>query len=382
MGMSRTVTTIDVLVPIFNRPFETERAIKSVLSQTTHPTRLILVDDGSTDPAIQNILQEYSTEYPIISLITLNENVGIVGAQNVGIKSSSSEYIAFLDCDDWLAVNAIETVLNFLSKHPCEYVFTDRIEVTEELQKNQNRLVRYGGQFHRANLESHSEVLLDHMIASHLKVISRKSMEFVGLFEEGTSGVQDWDLALKISEKFELAYLPEALYFHSIHSNQDTSSNKVLNIKNTNEVRRKAQIRRFKTFSQTLPLAGPSVWKGLCETTPNFAAEISMSSWFFSKDAANFWKLLPLTTGNVVELMSSEVTEIFIVSAYPISPKILKTLWQQFKQRPQIGAFVLPTLLDFYRWNNSYFDYLYAPDPLVEIGLMGYLCEEVEIFSS
>ncbi|BAU98718.1 glycosyltransferase [Aurantimicrobium minutum] len=371
------MASIDVLIPVFNRPNETRRAIQSVLSQSVLPDGLIIVDDASSDPEIKSLLTEFSEKYPFITLIFHEENTGIVGAQNSGVSASKSEYIAFLDCDDWLAGNAIQTVLQFLKQNPSEYVFTDRIEVSEKDELKIENLVQYGGQFHRKGREAHSEILLDHMIASHLKIVSKKAIESVGMFEEGTSGVQDWDLALKVSEVFELAYLPQPLYFHSLHPNQDTISNKVANIYKTNQVRRNAQTRRFTSVVPEHNPTGKQMWRGICETLPSFAAELSLSSWMFCKDSHNSWKLLPLNSIYFDEGPEIEIVELFLVSSFPISPQVLKSLWKVRPKRPLIGAFVTSRMIDYYRWNNSYFDYLVCSSTETEIALLGYCLEEV-----
>lgn len=58
------------------------------------------------------------------------------------------------------------------------------------------------------------------MVASHLKVIRKELIDRVGGFAEGTDGVQDWDVALQVSEIAPLLHVPKAVYYHRVHSDK------------------------------------------------------------------------------------------------------------------------------------------------------------------
>ena len=89
---------ISVIIPTYNRKHTLNRAIHSVLSQTSKPREIIAVDDGSTD-GTKNWLAKM---YPAIRYIH-QSNSGVSGARNVGIKTAQGDWLAFLDSDDeWL----------------------------------------------------------------------------------------------------------------------------------------------------------------------------------------------------------------------------------------------------------------------------------------
>ena len=95
-----SIADVSVIVPCFNSEKTLLRAIQSVLMQTLLPREIIIIDDGS---ASATYLDEY---YSIINrdanvqIIKLNKNMGASHARNIGISSSNSSYIAFLDADD------------------------------------------------------------------------------------------------------------------------------------------------------------------------------------------------------------------------------------------------------------------------------------------
>lgn len=116
--------------------------------------------------------------------------------------------MAFLDCDDALETGALQAVRTALEKHPeVDYLFTDRIDVDETGKTV--RVARYGGydNLHFTQQDNIAADLIDGMVASHLKVIRRSVYQAVGGCDAIFSGVQDWELALRIAQAHELYYL-------------------------------------------------------------------------------------------------------------------------------------------------------------------------------
>lgn len=210
---------VSVVIPCYNHADYFEQCIESVLRQTYSKLELVIVDDCSSDPRVRGILGKYSSR-PRVKIIYNSGNIGISATLNRGLLESSGEYISFLDCDDYLAEDAIEQVVSYLSQEPeAEFVFSDRIHVDEAggvLEK-----ITYGG---RPDLisKTHDDNLLQEMVASHLKTVRRSAFLKIGLFNPAASGCQDYDLALRLSEKCKLGYLPRFLYYHRWHEDSIT----------------------------------------------------------------------------------------------------------------------------------------------------------------
>lgn len=110
-----------VIVPIYNVEKYVRKCIESILNQTYRDFEVILVDDGSPDQCPQ-ICDEYAQKDKRIKVIH-KKNEGLVAARNTGIKSAIGEYICYVDGDDWIAENLLETVWNrAIKKYDIEMV--------------------------------------------------------------------------------------------------------------------------------------------------------------------------------------------------------------------------------------------------------------------
>ena len=97
-----------VVVPIYNVEKYLNKCVESILNQTYKDFELILVDDGSPDHCPE-ICDEYAERDARVRVIH-KENEGLVAARNTGIKEAKGEYICYVDGDDWIANNLLETV--------------------------------------------------------------------------------------------------------------------------------------------------------------------------------------------------------------------------------------------------------------------------------
>jgi glycosyltransferase involved in cell wall biosynthesis len=101
---------ISVVIPIYNAESYLDRCIASVIGQSYKELDIILVDDGSTDGSAA-ICCEWEKKDKRIAYI-YKKNAGLGAARNTGIKAAKTEYITFLDADDWFEVDFIEKIIN------------------------------------------------------------------------------------------------------------------------------------------------------------------------------------------------------------------------------------------------------------------------------
>lgn len=113
---------ISVIVPVYNVEKYLNRCIDSILAQTFTDFELILVDDGSPDNC-GKICDEYAEKDERIHVIH-KENGGLSDARNVGIDwafaKSNSEWITFIDSDDWIHPRYLETLYDAVKSTGCE----------------------------------------------------------------------------------------------------------------------------------------------------------------------------------------------------------------------------------------------------------------------
>jgi glycosyltransferase involved in cell wall biosynthesis len=101
---------IDIVVPVYNVAEYLVKCFDSLLNQeTTVPYQIIVVNDGSTDNS-QVIISEYATKYPNQFKSLIKENGGLSDARNFGLQYVNSEYVIFIDSDDFVESDLIERV--------------------------------------------------------------------------------------------------------------------------------------------------------------------------------------------------------------------------------------------------------------------------------
>lgn len=96
--------SVSVVIPTFNRPAATQRALQSVFDQTVSPLEIIVVDDGSDEPFVANGRDD-------VRVIRLPANRGAAAARQAGIDVARGALVAFLDSDDLWTATKLETQL-------------------------------------------------------------------------------------------------------------------------------------------------------------------------------------------------------------------------------------------------------------------------------
>lgn len=101
---------LTVIVPAYNAAQWIRQCVDSIIKQKTNYTfRVVIIDDGSTDET-GNILDSYLPNNRL--KVIHQENKGYSGARNIALKRIESRYIMFVDSDDYILPNAIETLLS------------------------------------------------------------------------------------------------------------------------------------------------------------------------------------------------------------------------------------------------------------------------------
>jgi glycosyltransferase involved in cell wall biosynthesis len=109
---------ISVIVPAYNTSRTIAETLDSVLAQTFEDYEVVVVDDGSPD----DVAELVARSYPQVRLVR-QENRGLAGARNTGIKEAKGEYVAFLDSDDVWLPRKLELQVEQIKTHPEADVF-------------------------------------------------------------------------------------------------------------------------------------------------------------------------------------------------------------------------------------------------------------------
>ena len=126
---------ISVVIPLYNKEAEVERALRSVVEQSLAPGEIIVVDDGSTDGS-RAIVERIIAEHPQagIRLIT-QPNSGVSAARNRGIAEANGDYIALLDADDVWLTGYIAEVCRLMEYYPAADAYSTAFDIVNGTQR-------------------------------------------------------------------------------------------------------------------------------------------------------------------------------------------------------------------------------------------------------
>lgn len=117
---------ISIIVPVYNVEKYLARCLESIVHYNKQSIEIIIINDGSTDDSYE-ICKGYEKKYNTVKLIN-QENKGLSATRNFGIRQAKGDYIIFLDSDDWLDIDLVDSVYKTLKRHELDMlVFSYRI---------------------------------------------------------------------------------------------------------------------------------------------------------------------------------------------------------------------------------------------------------------
>lgn len=128
--MKKNEAIVSIIIPVYNAKKYLANTLDSVIKQTYKNLEIILVNDGSTDNS-KDICESYAKIDKRIKVIN-KENGGVSSARNYGLALAKGEYISFIDSDDFLVTDMIETLVNDIQNTNAEIAVCGYWHVTEE----------------------------------------------------------------------------------------------------------------------------------------------------------------------------------------------------------------------------------------------------------
>lgn len=219
MKQETPAESITVIVPVYNgAPFIID-TLSSIEKQTYLPCEIIIVNDGSTDNT-KALIEKFAHDCVIPVRVITKENGGLSSARNTGITASTTPFIAFLDADDiWLPNKLAQQIAKYQSSELknigllyCRNEFIDTTGVKDKkaviIPLNKN-------------LRGNSYPLIlkaNEVLSSGSGVLVKKSVfDDVGVFDENLKYAEDWDMWIRIAQKFEIEYVDEVLVYLRSH---------------------------------------------------------------------------------------------------------------------------------------------------------------------
>ncbi|NLM05238.1 MAG: glycosyltransferase [Clostridiales bacterium] len=110
---------LSIIIPIYNMEKYLEECIESIFNnkKINYDFEVICINDGSTDSSLE-ILENYKEKYSVDKLKIISiKNSGVSAARNIGIKEARGEYITFIDSDDWISDDFLESTFTAIDEN-------------------------------------------------------------------------------------------------------------------------------------------------------------------------------------------------------------------------------------------------------------------------
>ncbi|WP_246704742.1 glycosyltransferase family 2 protein [Rhizobium sp. P32RR-XVIII] len=187
--------TVAVVIPYYNGSRYIERSVASVYAQTLKPSELVVVDDGSTAEEASK-LDEIA--FRMGFTVLRKENGGQGSARNYGVAHTQSQFICFLDQDDFFIEYHIEVLLDAVPWTDPQFgwVYGDVSRASDDGKITRAAIVKDSSKHPKRNLND--LIARDLFVLPSAALINRQAFEGVGGFDSQFTGYEDDDLFLRI----------------------------------------------------------------------------------------------------------------------------------------------------------------------------------------
>jgi glycosyltransferase involved in cell wall biosynthesis len=306
----KAVPSVSIIIPAYNVTKYIAEALDSVFAQTFTDYEIVVINDGSPDTnELERVLEPYRERIIYVK----QENRGVSGARNTGMRIAAAPFIAQLDPDDVWMPNYLEVQMGIIESdptidvlYPNAVIFGDTPDAGKELMSLS---------------PSNGEVTFERLISQECNVITcvtarRESFFRAGLFDESLRSSEDFDLWLRIVKQGgRIAYHRQVLARYRRRGGSHTSD-PIWMCKHVLRVLEKAE--------NTLNLTEKE-HQSLLQTRSRIQATLSLcegKSAFFQGDTKNAVK--NLTEANTF-FKSRKIA--LLVQILPIAPKFLLHLY-------------------------------------------------------
>ena len=211
----------DVVIPARNAEPYIAAAIQSVVDQSHAASRIIVVDDASTD----GTAQAAATFGDRVRVVT-GEGRGPAAARNLGVRQSDGELIAFLDADDVCHPDRLRLQRDTLIGHPAAtMVFCDAEYVDASGARTGSRFMcpEYRREAFLGQLFERNRVLTTSVV-----MVRRSAFDAAGGFDERLSHAEDYDLWIRLAGIGDVEHVDQPLVLYRLHASNLSGNREAL----------------------------------------------------------------------------------------------------------------------------------------------------------
>jgi len=233
---------VSVIVPAYNTARFIPETLESVFAQTFRDYEVIVINDGSADTEeLKRALAPYLQQIIYIE----QQNRGVAGARNTGIRTARGEYVAFLDSDDCYLPLFLEEQLRLLQQQPpADLVYANATVFGERIAETATCM---------EICPSEGPVSLESLLVDRCTVVTstvvarRQALIDAGLFDESFREAEDYDLWLRLAHrKARTRYQYKVLGRYRVRPGSLSSSEQRMSV---------SQIKVLERFEKTFDLA-------------------------------------------------------------------------------------------------------------------------------
>jgi O-antigen biosynthesis protein len=228
---------VSVIMSVYNDEKNLRSSIESILKQSFKDFEFIIIDDGSTDGS-SKIVDEYAKKDSRIVALH-QKNSGLTISLNRMIEASKGDFILRQDSDDYSAPERFSEQISFLEKHPDVMLLGTGAYIIDA----------DGEVLLQTKVLSGSAAIRRAMISGNRFIhgstaIRKECLTDVGVYYKECVYSEDYDLFLRISERYDTDNLPGALYFYRINLNSLSFTKTETQIRESMIIRSGAKLRR------------------------------------------------------------------------------------------------------------------------------------------
>jgi teichuronic acid biosynthesis glycosyltransferase TuaG len=210
--MSIELYSVDVIIPVYNGSHYIEDSVNSVLNQTHKNLKIIIINDCSTDSTL-DVINSLKTDK--IKIFNLKRNKGQAFCRNLGLRNSNSQFICFLDSDDYWDDSKIEKQIHHMISNNLNFSYTNYVAI----KKNKKKKVKVSNNY------TYRSFLKDTSIPTSSIMVKKDLIGFTKFKKKG-HGFDDYIFKcdLLIKKNMRNLLLDEYLVFYNIRKGSISSN--------------------------------------------------------------------------------------------------------------------------------------------------------------
>lgn len=227
---------VSIAIPIFNTARFLPAALDSLLVQDHAHWEALLWDDGSSDGSSE-IAADYAARDPRFRLLGNGGNNGVSMALASAFAEARGAYVGVLDSDDMLEPDALSSMLAFMAARPhLGMAYSRYLEIDED-----GALLGPG---RRCDTPYSSQHLLVEFMTYHFRLVRAEAYRAVGGIDASMRVSPDYDLCLRLSERYPIEHLPRALYRYRIRRDSISHGSRLRQVQASFDAAQRALQRR------------------------------------------------------------------------------------------------------------------------------------------